>query len=603
MGRFRNLIRSKKEVDSDEDISSIQDTGSPKIEYSNDKIEILQTESAITDPHDMKSLKKKQYQSNGFDIHSISDSLAHRGTNIDEDDTEEAEVHDTQVKRALKERHTSMIALGGTIGTGLFVGIATPLASSGPVGSLIAYIFMGSIIYFVTQSLGEMATFIPVTSSITVFSKRFLSPAFGVANGYMYWFNWAITYAVEVSVIGQVIEYWTTTVPLGVWIAIFWVLITLMNFFPVRVYGEIEFWVAAVKVVAIVGYLIYALIIVCGGSHQGPIGFRYWRNPGPWGPGIISDDKNEARFLGWVASLINAAFTYQGTELVGITAGEAANPRKAVPRAINKVVFRIVLFYIMSLFFIGLLVPYNDPRLASDTAVIASSPFVISITNAGTRALPHIFNAIVLITVMSAANSNVYVGSRVLYALAQTGNAPKVYSYVTRYGVPYMGVLTTAALGLLAFLVVNNNANVAFNWLVNISTLAGLCAWVFISLSHIRFMAALRYRGISRDDLPFKAKFMPWGAYYATFFVTVIIFIQGFQAFSPTFKVADFFTSYISLIILVVLFSGCQLYYRCRFFWKVEDIDIDTDRREIEAIVWEDDEPKTAWDKFWAAVA
>ena len=195
-----------------------------------------------------------------------------------------------------------------------------------------------------------MATFIPVTSSITVFSKRFLSPAFGVANGYMYWFNWAITYAVEISVVGQVIEYWTKKVPLAAWIAIFWVFVTLMNFFPVKVYGEIEFWIAFMKVLAIAGYLLYALIIVCGGSSQGPIGFRYWRNPGPWGAGIISKDKNTSRFLGWVSSLINAAFTYQGTELVGITAGEAANPRKSVPRAINKVVFRIALFYIMSLF-------------------------------------------------------------------------------------------------------------------------------------------------------------------------------------------------------------------------------------------------------------
>ena len=515
----------------------------------------------------------------------------------------EGDYRETEVKRALKPRHISMIALGGTIGTGLFVGIASPLSESGPVGALIAYIFIGSIVYFVTQALGEMATFIPVTSSITVFSKRFLSPAFGVANGYMYWFNWAITYAVEIAVVGQVIQYWTDAVPLAAWIAIFWVFVTLANFFPVKFYGEVEFWVASVKVIAIVGYLIYALVIVCGGSHQGPIGFRYWRNPGPWGPGIISKNVNEGRFLGWVSSLINAAFTYQGTELVGITAGEAANPRKTVPRAINKVFFRILFFYILSLFFIGLLVPYDDPRLSNTTAVIASSPFVISIQNAGTKVLPHIFNAIVMITIISAANSNVYVGSRVLYSLALSGNAPKQFGYVTKQGVPYLGVIVTALLGLLAFLVVNNNANEAFNWLVNISTLAGLCAWLFISLSHVRFMQCLKHRGISRDDLPFKAKFMPWGSYYAAFFIGVIIIIQGFKAFTPKFRVSDFFTSYISLILLAVLFLGCQLFYRCRFIWSLDDVDIDSDRREIDAIVWEDDEPKNLWEKFWVAVA
>ncbi|CCK70717.1 lysine permease KNAG_0F00480 [Huiozyma naganishii CBS 8797] len=597
MGKFRSFIKARAVGDSDDTRSQTSGDGSP-----------YEMEDIV--PDEKIRLQKLKHVSTQADVHSVTGSLTRSrlnsrvddGAESDGSDELEAEVHETKVKRALKQRHIGMIALGGTIGTGLFVGISTPLSVAGPVGSLIAYIFMGTIIYFVTQSLGEMATFIPVTSSITVFSKRFLSPAFGVANGYMYWFNWAITYAVEISVIGQVIQYWTKAVPLAAWIAIFWVLVTLMNFFPVKVYGEVEFWIAFVKVLAIVGYLIYALVIVCGGSHQGPIGFRYWRHPGAFGPGIISKNKNTGKFLGWVASLINAAFTYQGTELVGITAGEAANPRKTVPRAINKVVFRIVLFYIMSLFFIGMLLPYNDKRLSAQDAVIASSPFVISIKNAHTKVLPDIFNAVVMVTVMSAANSNVYVGSRVLYALALTGNAPKQFSYVTRYGVPYLGVVCTASLGLLAFLVVNNNANTAFNWLINISTLAGLCAWLFISLAHIRFMQALKFRGISRDDLPFKAKLMPWGAYYAAFFVTVIIFIQGYQAFCP-WDVSTFFTSYISLILLAVLVVGCQLYYRGRFLLKLEDIDIDTDRREIESIVWEDDEPKTLWDKFWAWAA
>ena len=368
---------------------------------------------------------------------------------------------------------------------------------------------------------------------------------------------------------------------MAAWIAIFWVLLTAANFFPVKWYGEFEFCVASIKVIAIVGYLLYALIIVCGGSSQGPIGFRYWRNPGPWGTGTIAKNVNKARFLGWVGSLVNASFTYQGTELVGITAGEASNPRKTVPKAINKVFFRILVFYIGSLFFVGLLVPYNSPQLESNSAVIASSPFVISIQNAGTKVLPDIFNAVVLVTILSAGNSNVYVGSRVLYSLALSGNAPKQFSYVTKQGVPYLGVICTALLGLLAFLATNENANTAFNWLINISTLAGLCAWFFISVAHIRFMQCLKLRGISRDSLPFKAKLMPWGAYYAAFFVGLIVFIQGFTAFAPRFDVSEFFTAYISLILLVVLFILCQLYYRCRFLTKIEDIDIDSDRREI----------------------
>ncbi|KAG0675973.1 arginine transporter Can1, partial [Kluyveromyces marxianus] len=248
----------------------------------------------------------------------------------------ESAVGNAEVKRALKPRHISMIALGGTIGTGLFVSIAGPLWNAGPVGSLISFMFIGTLAYSVTQSLGEMATFIPVTSSFTVFSQRFLSPAIGAANGYMYWFSWAITFALELSIVGQIIQYWTHAVPLEAWIAIFWVILVTFNMFPVKWYGEFEFWVASVKVLAIIGFLIYSLCMVCGAGKGGAIGFRYWRNPGPWGNGMIAKDLNEKRFLGWVSSLISAAFTYQGTELVGITAGESKNPRKAVPRAINK---------------------------------------------------------------------------------------------------------------------------------------------------------------------------------------------------------------------------------------------------------------------------
>lgn len=170
------------------------------------------------------------------------------------------EHHD--VKRSLKQRHIGMIALGGTIGTGLFIGIATPLANAGPVGALVAYLFMGTVVFSVTQSLGEMATFIPVTSSFSVFAQRFLSPALGAANGYMYFLSWCFTFALELSVVGQIIQFWTFKVPLAAWISIFWVLLTAFNMFPVKFYGEFEFWIASIKVLALMGFLIYSMYSV-----------------------------------------------------------------------------------------------------------------------------------------------------------------------------------------------------------------------------------------------------------------------------------------------------------------------------------------------------
>ncbi|SCW03071.1 LAFE_0G02300g1_1 [Lachancea fermentati] len=510
-----------------------------------------------------------------------------------------------EVKRELKPRHVTMIALGGTIGTGLFISISEPLKDAGPVGALISYIFMGSIAYSVTQSLGEMATYIPVASSFTVLTQRILSPAFGAANGYLYCFSWCITYALELSIVGQIIQYWTKAVPLAAWIIIFWIPITFANLFPVRYYGEFQFWIAIIKVLAIVGFIIYSFCMVCGAGKTGPVGFRYWRNPGPWGNGIISKNISEGRFLGWVSSLINAAFTYQGTELVGVSAGESKNPQKTVPKAINKVFFRILLFYIMSLAFIGLLVPFNDPKLNSDTTFISHSPFVIAIENSGTKILPDIFNAVILATIISAANSNVYVGSRVLFGLSKSRLAPRIFCKVTKQGVPYVAVMTIALFGFLAYLDTSESAAQAFNWLLNITAIAGFFAWLFISLSHIRFMQVLKSRGMSRDSLPFKAKFMPWGAYYAAFFITLIIIIQGFTAFAPSFNVSDFFAAYVSVFLFFVIWAIFQCMYRCRLIYKMCDVDIESDTRSANDLEDEEEEevPTTLWARFWAAVA
>ncbi|KAG0679969.1 arginine transporter Can1, partial [Kluyveromyces marxianus] len=227
--------------------------------------------------------------------------------------------------------------------------------------------------------------------------------------------------------------------------------------------------------------------------------------------------------------------------------------------------------------------PYNDPKLDSSSggSYVAQSPFMIAILNCKTPVLPDIFNAVILTTIISAGNSNIYVGSRIMFGLSKNNLAPKIFSKTTKQGVPFVAVIFTAMFGFLAYLNVSNNAQTVFNWLLNITAIAGFFAWLLISISHIRFMQALKYRGISRDDLPFKAKFMPFGAYYAAFFIGLIIIIQGFTAFAPSF----------------------DCIYRGKLYRSLDEVDIDTDRRDIDAIIWEDDEPKNLWEKFWAVAA
>ncbi|ODV81804.1 arginine permease [Suhomyces tanzawaensis NRRL Y-17324] len=506
-----------------------------------------------------------------------------------------------------------MIAIGGTIGTGLFISTGGTLSQAGPVSSVISFLFMTTLAFSVTQALGEMATLIPVAGSFAQFVTRWCSPALGAANGWNYWFSWAITYALELSVVGQVIGKWTDAVPLAAWISIFFVLLTLSNLFPVKYYGEIEFWIATLKVVAVVGWLLYAFIMVCGAGKTGPVGFRYWRNPGPWGPGILVENVNTGRFLGWLASLISAAFTFQGCELVGISAGESKNPHKTVPSAIRKVLFRILVFYVACMLFIGLLVPFDDPALnpGDGAAYTANSPFIIAMNNSGTKILPDIFNAVILVTIISAGNSNVYCGSRILFGLAQAGVAPKFFQKTSKHGVPWVAVLFTSAFGALGYLATSSDGNEAFGWLLNITATSGLIAWGWISFTHIRFMNILKSRNISRDSLPFKAKFMPYASYYAAVAVFIITFIQGFQAFWDI-DATKFFTSYVSLILFAVCWIGFHFYFNgfnirswsySSFLVPLEECDIDTGVREIDDEDWEEDEPKNAWQKFWAIIS
>lgn len=524
--------------------------------------------------------------------------------------TDVGELSNNEVKRDLKARHISMIALGGTIGTGLFISSGSTLKDAGPVSALISYLFITSLAFSVTQALGEMATLIPVSGSFTQFVTRWCSPALGAANGYNYCFSWCITFALEVSVIGQIINSsWPNSVPLAAWVTIFFVLLTIANLFPVKFYGEFEFWIASLKVLAVAGWIIYAFIMVCGAGKTGPVGFRYWRNPGPWGPGILVHNINTARFLGWLSSLVSATFTFQGCELVGLSCGESKNPRKTVPAAIRKVLFRILLFYVLSMLFIGLLVPYNDPGFDSDENYVSASPFIIAVKNSGTKILPDILSGVILITIISAGNSNVYCGSRILYGLAQAGVAPQIFKRTTKHGVPYASVLTVAAFGALGYLACSSSGQNAFDWLLNITAVSGLIAWGFISFTHIRFMNILKSRNISRDTLPYKAKFMPFASYYSTVTVFILVFIQGFSAFFD-FTASKFFTAYISVILFAVsfvifhvIFNKKDLFSKRAFRIPLEECDIETGAQEHDEMVWEDDEPKNLWEKFWNLVA
>lgn len=338
------------------------------------------------------------------------------------------------------------------------------------------------------------------------------------------------------------------------------------------------------------------------------------------------------QFLAWFACLIQAAFSFLGTEIIATTLGEAQNPRKAVPKAIKRVFFRLMVFYVLGIFIIGVLVAYDDPRLLNDSETAAASPFVIAISNAGISTLPSIVNAVILISAWSAGNADLYAASRTMYALALEGQLPKVFRRCTKRGLPICCVAVTALFGPLAYMNVGTaTATDVFNWLYNISTVAGILTWWSILLSYLRFYHGLAKQGISRDSFPYKAPFQPYLSYFGVrlcfipattvltvqfISFTVVLIFNGFTVFlRGNWDTSSFFASYIGQSAYVPIrpeadCQGLPVFAICYVGWKIAkrtklvplaEIDYTSGMRELDAMQAEDEEkyrPDTKWKKF-----
>lgn len=298
------------------------------------------------------------------------------------------------VSRGLKSRHIQFIALGGTIGTGLFLGIGRAFLNAGPLSVLLGYTFTGVAVFAMMYSLGEMATWLPLPGAIPQFCARYVDDAMGFAVGWNNWYSCSITLCAEISAASTVIQFWdgARDINVAAWISLVIVLVLCLNIFAVSIYGEAEFIFASIKIITIIGLLILALIIDVGGvPGQHRLGFQYWRNPGAMKPYIAGG--STGRFLGLWSTLVNAAFSYGGVEMVAVAAGEAEDPRRNIPKAVRRVFWRILFFYVLGSLAIGVLVPSNDENLinARETgaAGAAQSPWVIAISRAGIDVLLH----------------------------------------------------------------------------------------------------------------------------------------------------------------------------------------------------------------------
>ncbi|KAJ3497216.1 hypothetical protein NLG97_g2071 [Lecanicillium saksenae] len=492
-----------------------------------------------------------------------------------------------ELDRPLKGRHLHMIAIGGSIGAGFFVGSGGALYKGGPGSVLVDFLIIGVMMFNVVYALGELAVMYPVSGGFYTYSTRFIDPSWGFAMGWNYVFQWAAVLPLELTVCGITIQYWDENTSLAVWIIVFLVLIIVINIFGALGYAEEEFWASMFKLGATVVFMIIALVLVLGGGTKDGAystyqGAKLWYDPGAFKNG----------FKGFCSVFVTAAFAFSGTELVGLAAAESKNPVKALPGAIKQVFWRITLFYILGLFFVGLLIRSDDKSLLSNSAYAdaKASPFVLVGKYASLKGFDHFMNVVILVSVLSIGVSGVYGGSRTLTALAQQGYAPKIFSYIDRSGRPLPSVLIIIAFGFLAFICLASSGAVVFEWLLALSGLAALFTWGSICLAHIRFRAAWKYHGHTLDEIPFKAVGGVTGSWLSLFLIFIVLIAQFYTAVAAPVgesglgTVEGFFKSYLALP--VVLF-----FWACGFAWKrtgwltIAKINVDTGRRELN---WDD---------------
>ncbi|MFJ3716608.1 amino acid permease [Streptomyces sp. NPDC101169] len=408
------------------------------------------------------------------------------------------------LQAGLKNRHLTMIAIGGVIGAGLFVGSSTGIATAGP-GILLSYALVGTLVVLVMRMLGEMSAANPTSGSFSAHADRALGPWAGFSIGWLYWFFWVVVLAVEATAGAKILEGWIPAVPQWGWALIVMTVLTATNLISVGSYGEFEFWFAGIKVVAIGAFIVVGLLAVFGvlpGAHTDKASFANLTSHGgflPHGPGSI------------LTGVLLVVFSFMGSEIATLAAGESEDPRRAVTKSTNSIIWRIGVFYLGSILIVVTLLPWNDPAIAKDGSYVAAL---------GSLGIPHageVMNFIVLTSVLSCLNSGLYTASRMAFSLGQRGDAPKAFARTTSRGVPRAAILSSVAFGFAAVFFNYKFPDTVFLFLLNSSGAVALFVWLAICFSQ------LRMRRIIQREAPEKLVVKMWLYPYLTWATAILI--------------------------------------------------------------------------------
>ncbi|MGE7762405.1 amino acid permease [Peribacillus sp. NPDC097895] len=446
-----------------------------------------------------------------------------------------------QLQRSMKSRHLFMLSLGGVIGTGLFLNAGYTINQAGAGGALVGYLAGGLILYMVMVCLGELAVHMPVTGSFQKYAADYIGPSAGFSLGWMYFVGSAATAGVEFTAAGILMKQWFPHVPTWIWCAVFIVLLFTLNALTTRGFAEAEYWFAGIKIVAVILFIIIGI--------AGIFGFvSFSDRPTPFLENLAPTGLFPAGGIAIVfVTMMNVIFSYQGSELIGIAAGESENPEQSIPRAIRNVIFRIIVFYIASIIILSAIFPSSELGLLE-------SPFVTLMKIAGVPYAAGIMNFIILTAILSVGNSCLYASSRLLWSMAHDGMAPKMFGILTKRKVPLNALLFTITFSLLSLLTSFIAADTVFVLLMSIAGISVTISWMGIALSQYMFRRKFIKAGGKSEELHFKVPFYP---FVPLFCISFCLLILVFLAFDPTQRVGLFYG--IGFLVACILFYKCIL--------------------------------------------
>lgn len=409
--------------------------------------------------------------------------------------THSTPLNENQFKRTMKTRHLIMLSLGGVIGTGLFFNTGYIIATAGAVGAIISYLIGALVVYLVMLCLGELAVAMPETGAFHTYASRFISPATGYTVAWLYWLTWTVALGSSLTAAGMCMQYWFPNIPVWVWCLIFCLVIFALNIITAQFFAESEFWFSIIKVITIVVFIIAGTAAI--------FGFIPMKNdmPAPFLHNITDHGWFPNGIIPIVMTMVSVNFAFSGTELIGIAAGETHNPEKSIPLAIKTTIFRLIIFFVGTIFVLAALLPMEQ-------ASVVTSPFVMVFENIGIPYAADIFNFVILTAILSAANSGLYASGRMLWSLSNQGTLPKCFAQLTDKGIPTTAIAVSMLGGLLALFSSIIAPNTVFVALTAISGFAVVAVWLSICASHYFYRKQLSPS--EQKKLKFKAPLYPF---------------------------------------------------------------------------------------------